>query len=193
VIPESFSFEQAAAFPEAWMTAYQALHWHAEIHVKRPRFALIHAGASGVGVAATQLVKQITGSQVIITAGSAEKIDFCKGVGADYGINYKEGEFQSKVLEITGGEGVDVVLDFVGATYWSQNIECLAADGRMVVLGLMGGREAGATNLGAILRKRLRIQGSTLRARPIPSSRSWLKSWRSTPCRSCRAESYESS
>eukprot|EP01094_Clydonella_sp_ATCC50884_P012672 TRINITY_DN22976_c0_g1_i1.p1 TRINITY_DN22976_c0_g1~~TRINITY_DN22976_c0_g1_i1.p1 ORF type:complete len:334 (-),score=93.20 TRINITY_DN22976_c0_g1_i1:81-1082(-) len=166
-IPEFLTFEQAAAFPEAWMTAYQALRWVADVDSMAVDWILIHAGASGVGVAATQLIKHMKpGVKVIATAGSAEKLSFCKGVGADHAVNYKEEDFHQAVMGLTGNAGVNVVIDFVGASYWTKNIDCLALDGRMVILGLMGGREAEHTNLGAILKKRLRIQGTTLRTRP---------------------------
>lgn len=161
-IPDNLSFEDAAAIPEVFLTAYQALHWIGK--VRPEEYVLIHAGASGVGTAAIQLVKA-AGAIPIVTAGSARKLDFCLKLGAKVAINYKDGEFSTHVLEATNNKGVDLILDFIGAAYWEQNMTCLAMDGRMVLLATMGGAAVDELNLGQILRKRVQVQGTTLRSR----------------------------
>eukprot|EP01100_Stratorugosa_tubuloviscum_P000741 TRINITY_DN1165_c0_g1_i2.p1 TRINITY_DN1165_c0_g1~~TRINITY_DN1165_c0_g1_i2.p1 ORF type:complete len:359 (+),score=205.57 TRINITY_DN1165_c0_g1_i2:51-1079(+) len=171
-IPTSFSFDKAAAIPEAYLTAFQALHWLGEVEQKekmnsnRKLNILIHAGGSSVGVSATQLMK-IRGHKVIVTAGSEEKLEKCQKIaGADVAINYKQGDFSIKVLEATEQKGVDILLDFVGAPYWQQNIQSLGFEGTMIILGLLGGGNITTEfNMSSILAKRLQIKGSTLRTR----------------------------
>ena len=126
---------------------------------------LIHAGASGVGTAGIQMARE-TGANVLVTAGSAEKIAYCIELGAAAGCNYKERGFADWVHERTDGRGVDVIEDFIGAAYWDDNLKSLATGGRLVLVGFMGGTKA-QTNLGLILMKRLRIFGSVLRSRPL--------------------------
>ena len=125
---------------------------------------LIHAGASGVGTAAIQLVRG-AGATAIITAGSAKKLDFCTKLGAKVAINYKAGDFLPDVLEATDNRGVDIILDFIGANYWHQNLSALAIDGRMILLATMSGGLVNETDLRKILVKRLQIIGTTLRSR----------------------------
>ncbi|MFQ5583547.1 MAG: NAD(P)H-quinone oxidoreductase [Calditrichia bacterium] len=161
-IPANLSFEQAAAIPEAFLTAFQALFWLGNLQTGYN--VLIHAGASGVGSAAIQLVK-ISGAQAITTAGFAEKIQFCKNLGAELAINYKEGEFAPKVMDATGGRGVDVIIDFIGAPYWEQNVGCLASDGRIVILATMGGAVIEKFDLRALFKKRGQLITSSLRSR----------------------------
>jgi len=163
-IPQSLSFEQAAAIPEVFLTAYQALFWLGDIQPEQN--VLVHAGASGVGTAAIQLIREAD-AHAIITAGSAKKLDFCSGLGAKVAINYKAGDFAPDVLEATGDRGADIILDFIGAPYWAQNLSCLATDGRFIILALMGGSKIDEFNLLTILRKRLKIIGTTLRARDL--------------------------
>ncbi len=158
-VPESISFEEAAGIPETFLTACQALLWIGEI--SDDETVLIHAGASGVGTAAIQIAKQLFNARIIVTAGSSEKLNLCKSLGADAGINYKTDDF----ADVIGESSVDLILDFVGSSYWHQNIRVLAMDGRMVHLGLLGGSSVDKMNLGIILRKRLTIRGSTLRNR----------------------------
>ncbi|KAI9204406.1 quinone oxidoreductase [Polychytrium aggregatum] len=164
-IPHSFSFVQAAAIPETWFTAYQAIHFVTEF--KAGETILIHGGASGVGTAAIQLAKLAKADKIIVTAGSDDKTDFCKSLGATHGINYKTEDFQAKVLEYTGGKGANVIIDMVGAQYWDKNLGALALDGRMVMLAFLGGSVIKESNLAVILKHRLRIQGSTLRSRSL--------------------------
>ena len=160
-IPGDLSFEQAAAIPEVFLTAYQNLFNVARL--ASGQTVLIHAGASGVGTAAIQLVCEAGGSS-LVTAGSLEKIARCVALGARAGWNYKDGPFAPWVVEQTGGRGVDIVLDFVGAPYFEQNLQALAVDGRMVVIGTMGGAEVGKFSLRTLMSKRLLIAGAGLRS-----------------------------
>ncbi|KAK3773329.1 hypothetical protein RRG08_023214 [Elysia crispata] len=163
-VPSQFSMSQAAAVPEVWITAYMLLHKLG--HLTKDDTVLIHAGGSGVGTAAVQLIKQ-SGAKCIITAGSQEKIDFVKTLGAAAGINYKEEAVAERVLELTNGKGVDLVLDCVGASMYEENLKALALDGRWIVYGLMGGAIKSDVNLGGLLRKRASLIFSTLRSRSL--------------------------
>ena len=162
-IPWGLSYTEAAAIPEVFLTAYQALSWLAKL--QRGETICIHAGASGVGTAAIQLAKQI-GAKVIVTA-SQQKHALCKSLGADYTIDYKNEDFQSRIMEYTDGVGVDVLIDFIAAPYFQKNLNSMALDGRMVMLSLMGGVKVEDVNLVNILRKRIHIMGSTLRSRNL--------------------------
>lgn len=124
--------------------------------------ALIHAGASGVGTAAIQLAKA-AGCSVIVTAGSPEKREACLQLGADLALDYREGPFFPDVMAYTQNHGVDVILDFVGASYWEQNISALALDGKLIIVGLLGGAKVQDVNLGLLLSRRLQIVGTSLR------------------------------
>ena len=164
-IPPGLDFEQAAGVAEVFLTAHQVLFFVAAL--KPGDSALIHAGASGVGTAAIQLCKAV-GAKAIVTAGSPEKIEFCRQLGASYGINYKsEPDFSSKVLEYTGGSGVNVIIDPIGASYFEPNLSAIAMDGRWVLLAAMGGAKVPNANLAKILIKRVTLSGSTLRARDL--------------------------
>jgi NADPH:quinone reductase-like Zn-dependent oxidoreductase len=160
-IPENLSFEQAAAIPEVFLTAYQNLFNVA--HLAPGQTVLVHAGASGVGTAAIQLIRESGGSS-LVTAGSTEKIARCVALGARAGWNYKDGPFAPWVAEQTGGRGVDILLDFVGAPYFEQNLEALAVDGTMVVIGTLGGADVGKFSLRTLMSKRLQISGAGLRS-----------------------------
>jgi putative PIG3 family NAD(P)H quinone oxidoreductase len=162
-IPVNFSFVEAAAIPEVFLTSYQALIWLGKL--KQKQKVLIHAGGSGVGTAAFQLAK-ILDTKIMVTASSS-KHPLCKKLGADVAIDYNEGPFQSKVLDFTNGEGVDLIIDFIGEPYFHQNLNCLKTDGRMVILAAMGGGKVQEVDLLKILRKRINIKGSTLRSRPL--------------------------
>ena len=162
-IPENLDFLAAAAIPEAFLTAFQALVWIAQL--KAGETVLIHAGASGVGTAALQLARLI-GARAFVTA-SSEKHTLCRSLGAEQCIDYKTQDFADCILDWTNGRGVDVVLDFLGASYLERNLKSLAMDGRMVMLAIMGGAQAAGINLGTVLIKRLSIHGSTLRARTL--------------------------
>jgi len=164
-LPDSLSIEQVAAVPEVFLTAFQALHWLGGLWTEPTETVLIHAGASGVGTAAIQLAKLKPHTKVFVTAGSQEKIDFCKSYGADDGINYKEQDFAKEIDRLTNGNGVDIIVDFIGADYFERNLQCLNFDGRLINLAMMSGTKVANLNLGPIQRKRLRIIGSTLRMR----------------------------
>lgn len=161
-IPDSMTYTQAAAIAEAFLTAYQSVVWLADL--KAGETILVHAGASGVGTAATQLAKQI--GATVYTTASLRKHETCQKMGADLCINYKEESFEEVVLR-NKPTGVDVVIDFIGAPYFSKNLKALGMDGRMVMLGFLGGVKTAETNLAPILFKRLKIMGSTLRARTL--------------------------
>lgn len=163
-IPDSWSFEEAAAIPEVFLTAYQAIFYLAKF--QKGESILIHAGASGVGTAAIQLVKSLGAKNIIITA-SAPKHEICKSLGATHTIDYKTQDFEKEVLQITNNQGVDVVIDFLSAAYIQRNINSLGMDGRMVMLALMGGIQVENLFIAKILTKRLHIMGSTLRARTL--------------------------
>lgn len=163
-IPEGFDFEKATAIPEVFLTAYQAIFYLSKL--KKGERILIHAGASGVGTAAIQLAKSLGAKQIIVTA-SAGKHQICRDLGADFTIDYKTQNFEEEVANITDGEGVDVIIDFLAAPYFQKNLNSLNFDGRMVMLALMGGWKVEELILANILRKRLHIMGSTLRARTL--------------------------
>lgn len=162
-IPENLSYEESAAFPESFYTAYLNLFELGRL--EKREFCLIHSGASGVGVAAIQLAK-ISGAKVITTAGSSEKISKCLDLGADHAFNYKKERFAEKIRQLDNFEGIDLILDTVGAKFASDNIDILSYRGRMIIIGLLGG-SASELDLGLVLRKNILIQGSTLRNRPL--------------------------
>lgn len=159
-LPPHWTFAEAAAVPEAFLTAYQALF--AIGGLQRGEAVLIHAGASGVGTAAIQLAR-LQGAEVLVTA-SAAKHAACAALGAAHCIDYRTESFSRTALDLTGGQGVQLIVDLVGAPYWQDNLRCLALDGRLVLLSIMGGAQADS-DLALILRKRLTISGSTLRNR----------------------------
>lgn len=161
-IPENLSYDEAAAIPEVFLTAYQALHWHGRI--KPGETVLVHAGASGVGTAAIQLAKRHS-CRVIATTRSAGKANACISLGANDVIISDEKDFAEEVLALTEGAGADVIIDFVGAAYLAQNLKCLAMDGRLVLLALMGGYKVEEFNLLSLVSKRATIVASTLRNR----------------------------
>lgn len=162
-IPRGWSFEEAAALPEVFLTAWQALVWLGQIG--EGETVLIHAGASGVGTAAIQLANRLFGCRVITTAGSEEKLEVCRNLGADLAINYREEEFSERIRSETGPESVDLIIDFIGAPYWEKNLNSLSQDGRLIILAMMGGAVGDRLRLGPLLRKRLTVRGSTLRNR----------------------------
>lgn len=162
-LPDSLTFEEGAAIPEVFLTAYQTLFWLGQL--KNSEKVLIHAGASGVGTAAIQLVKQLTSAKIFVTAGSAEKLELCQTLGADVLINYHEDDFNQRIEKATVGEGVDVILDFVGASYWKQNLNSVAYDGRIILIGILGGSMVNEVNLMQLLEKRVTIIGTLLTPR----------------------------
>lgn len=162
-LPDNMSFETAAAIPEVFLTAYQALQWLAKL--ENGEKILIHAGASGVGSAAIQIAKEM-GAEVFVTA-SAGKHEHCLALGASKAIDYRSQDFHKEIMNLTDNQGVNVIIDFMAASYFQQNIDSLALDGRMVILALLGGAQLAECNLSRILAKRLQIIGSTLRSRKL--------------------------
>ncbi len=162
-VPDDWTIEQAAAIPEVWFTAYVNLF--REGGLQPGERILIHAGGSGVGTAAVQLAKAI-GAEAYVTAGAEVKLQRCRDLGASLAINYKEQNFLDEVMAFTNNEGVDVILDPVGANYLGMNLKVLRRYGRLVSIGLLSGAKA-EMNMGMLLGKRLRVIGSTLRTRPL--------------------------
>ncbi|MDE2696053.1 MAG: NAD(P)H-quinone oxidoreductase [Chloroflexota bacterium] len=162
-VPDGLSFDEAAAIPEVYLTAFDALFQHCELLPGES--VLVHAAGSGVGTAAVQLAA-ISGCRVYGTAGSAEKLAKAADLGLDVGINYQDTDFAEVIAEDTGGAGVNVILDVIGAPYWERNLASLGVRGRMVLVGTMGGGRL-ETNLGLLMGKRLRVHGTVLRARPL--------------------------
>lgn len=162
--PPHLGWEQAAGVPETWITATQALHFVGRFAAGKT--VLWHAGASGVSIAGIQLARRAGAAAVYATAGSREKCDFVVGeLGATAAFNYKEQDWVEEVKNATGGKGVDLVIDFVGADYFQKNLDVAARDGKIVLLGLMSGLNVKDINIGPILFKRLTLEGSTLRSR----------------------------
>jgi NADPH2:quinone reductase len=159
--PDAMSWAEAASLPEVWMTAWLNLVEVAGLQAGE-RF-LVHAGASGVGAAAIQLAC-LLGAEAVASASADEKLDFCRELGAVQAFNARREPVFSTQIKAKGG--VDVILDPVGGSYFRENLACLKPDGRLVVIGIMGGRSA-ELNLGLLLVKRLRIMGSTLRSQPL--------------------------
>lgn len=164
-IPDNFSYEEAAAVPEVFLTAFQAVIWLGKL--QQNETILIHAGASGVGTAAIQLAKVLRNARVAVTAGSDEKLSLCESLSADLMINYKEQNFAEVIEKEFGKNSVDVTIDFVGSPYWEMNVRSMAMDGRVVYLAILGGATVEKMSLLPILRKRLTISGSTLRNRTL--------------------------
>lgn len=159
-IPENLGFVEAAAAAEVFFTAF--LNLFLEAKIKAGETLLVHGGGSGVGTAAIQLA-MARGVTTITTAGSPDKLERCLNLGAAFAINYNTEDFAARILEISAGEGVDVVLDWIGAPYLNKHIEILKSRGRLVIIGLMGGNKA-ELSLAPLLTKRLRLIGSVLRS-----------------------------
>jgi putative PIG3 family NAD(P)H quinone oxidoreductase len=162
-IPASLSFERAAAIPEAFLTASEALFTLGKLGSED--WVLIHAAAGGVGSAAVQLAK-LFGARVVASVGTREKAEWVKGLGADAVVNYREADFADACLTATEGRGVNVILDFVGASYTERHLRCLAEAGRWIVLGLLGGAQA-SIDLGQVLRRRFELLGLVMRSRSL--------------------------
>jgi NADPH2:quinone reductase len=162
-VPAGYSMIEAAALPETFFTV-----WHNVFErgaLKAGESLLVQGGASGIGTTAIQLAKAF-GARVIVTAGADEKCAACVALGADKAVNYKTHDFAAEALTFTGGKGVDVVLDMVAGSYVPRELECLAEDGRLVIIALQGGAKA-ELNFGTLMRKRLTVTGSTLRPRTV--------------------------
>jgi len=162
-VPSALTLEEAAAIPEVFLTVFLNVFQLAQL--PDGGALLVHGGGSGIGTAAIQLAKRARAS-VIVTAGSDAKCAQCKALGADVAVNYRTEKFVDAVKQATGGRGVDVVLDSIGAPYLEDNLASLAIGGRLALIGLMGGAKA-EINLGALLARRQSLIGSTLRTRPL--------------------------
>jgi len=160
--PKGFDALRAAALPETYFTVWANLFGHGRLVAGES--VLIHGGTSGIGVTAIQLGKAF-GATVLATAGSAEKVAACLKLGADVAIDYRAQDFGEAVKQATGGKGVDVVLDMVGAPYFAKNIRALKLDGRLVMIAFLNGHVAENVDLRPIMVKRLTVTGSTMRPR----------------------------
>ncbi|MFD5971974.1 NAD(P)H-quinone oxidoreductase [Streptomyces bacillaris] len=162
-VPDGVELTVAAALPEVTATVWSNVFMVA--HLRPGETVLIHGGSSGIGTMAIQLAKAV-GARVAVTAGSPEKLARCAELGADILINYREQDFVEEVRENTAGAGADVILDIVGAKYLDRNVQALAVNGRLAIIGLQGGVK-GELNLGALLAKRAAVTATSLRGRPI--------------------------
>jgi putative PIG3 family NAD(P)H quinone oxidoreductase len=160
--PAGVELATAAALPEVTCTVWSNVFLLGGL--RRGENFLVHGGAGGIGTMAIQLAAR-AGARVFATAGSAEKLAVCRELGADVTINYRDEDFVERVKEETGGAGVDVVLDNMGAKYLARNAEALAADGRLMIIGMQGGTKA-ELDLGLLMRKRGSVHATTLRSRP---------------------------
>lgn len=162
-IPKGLSLVEAAGLPETYFTVWSNVFQRGRLSGEET--LLVHGGASGIGTTAIQLARAL-GHQVYATVGSDERVRAVQALGATLGINYKTQDYAAVVKEATGGRGVDVILDMVAGDYIARNLTCLADDGRVVIIAVLGGVKANF-DAGQVLRRRLTITGSTLRARPV--------------------------
>lgn len=162
-VPQGLSDLEAAGLPETFFTVWSNVFERGRLQPGET--LLVQGGSSGIGVTAVQMAKAL-GAQVIVTVGSEAKAQACLDLGADHAINYKTQDFVREVADLTGGRGVDVILDMVAGAYVAREIDSLAEDGRLVIIAVQGGVKA-EINAGAVLRRRLTITGSTLRPRPV--------------------------
>ena len=161
-VPQGVSLVDAAGLPEVTCTVWSNVFLVANI--QPGQVLLVHGGSSGIGTMAIQLAKAV-GAHVAVTAGSQAKLDVCRELGAEFLVNYREEDFVERVRELTKGHGADVILDNMGAKYLARNVEALAVNGRLVTIGLMGGRK-GELDMGMLLAKRAAVIATSLRARP---------------------------
>ena len=162
-VPAGLSDVQAASLPETYFTVWSNVFDRGQL--KAGEILLVQGGSSGIGVTAIQVAKAL-GATVIATVGSDAKCQAVLDLGADFAINYKTEDFEIAVKRLTNGRGVDVILDMVAGPYVEKEVNCLAEDGRLVIIAVQGGVQS-SLNAGLVLRKRLTITGSTLRARPV--------------------------
>lgn len=162
-VPAGFDDVHAASLPETFFTVWSNVFDRGRLQPGES--LLIQGGTSGIGVTAIQLAKAF-GATVIATAGSDDKCAACRALGADHAINYRNQDFSAVAKDLTGGQGVNVILDMVAGDYVAREVECLAEDGRLVIIAVQGGIQSGF-NAGLVLRRRLVITGSTLRPRPV--------------------------
>lgn len=162
-VPSGLSDVEAASLPETFFTVWSNVFDRAKL--QRGETLLVQGGSSGIGVTAIQMARAL-GATVIVTAGSDDKCRACIALGADHAVNYRTHDFVAEAKRLTDGKGVNVVLDMVAGDYVAREIECLAEDGRLVIIAVQGGIQSGF-NAGLVLRRRLTITGSTLRPRSI--------------------------
>jgi putative PIG3 family NAD(P)H quinone oxidoreductase len=162
-VPAGVDLVTAAGLPEVACTVWSNVFMVAGL--RSGESILVHGGASGIGTMAIQLAKAV-GARVFVTAGTEAKLSRCRELGAELGVNYRDEDFVERVKEATGGAGVDVILDNMGAKYLPRNVDALAVNGRLVVIGLQGGVK-GELNLNSLLRKRAAVAATSLRARPL--------------------------
>ena len=162
-VPKGWSALEAASLPETFFTVYSNIFDRARL--AEGEILLVQGGSSGIGVTAIQMATAL-GHRVFATAGTDDKCRACESLGAERGINYRSEDFVEVVKSLTGGKGANVIIDMVAGDYVSREINCLADDGRIVVIALLGGSH-GELNFGDIMRRRLTITGSTLRPRPV--------------------------
>lgn len=162
-VPKGLSDVEAASLPETFFTVWSNVWDRAKLQPGET--LLVQGGTSGIGVTAIQMARAL-GSRVIATAGSEAKVKACLELGADAAINYRTQDFAEEAKKLTGGAGVNVILDMVAGAYVAREIECLAEDGRLVIIAVQGGIKS-EFNAGLVLRRRLAITGSTLRPRPV--------------------------
>ena len=169
-IPGGVGLQDAAGLPEVACTVWSNLVLTA--HLSQGQLVLIHGGASGVGTHAIQVAREL-GARVAITAGSSAKLELCRELGADITIAYRDEDFVARVHDATDGAGADLILDIMGAAYLDRNLDALASDGQLIVIGMQGGIK-GELNLGKLIGKRARVIGTALRGRPVtgPSGKS---------------------
>lgn len=161
--PKGLSDVEAASLPETFFTVWSNVFERGRL--QKGETLLVQGGSSGIGVTAIQMAKAL-GATVIVTAGSADKCAACLALGADHAINYRDADFAEESKKLTGGAGVNVILDMVAGSYVAREINCLAEDGRLVIIAVQGGVKS-EINAGLVLRRRLTVTGSTLRARPV--------------------------
>jgi len=162
-VPAGLSDVQAASLPETFFTVWSNVFDRSRLQAGET--LLVQGGSSGIGVTAIQMAKA-AGAKVIVTVGNADKVRACLSLGADHAIDYKTQDFVAEVKHLTGGKGVDVILDMVAGSYVAREIDCLAEDGRLAIIAVQGGTQS-QFNAGLVLRRRLTITGSTLRPRPV--------------------------
>jgi NADPH2:quinone reductase len=171
-VPKGLSDIEAASLPETFFTVWSNVFDRGRLQAGET--FMVQGGTSGIGVTAIQMAKAM-GAKVIATAGSDDKCAACLKLGADHAINYKAKDFAEEAKTITGGAGVDVILDMVAGSYVAREVQCLAEDGRLVIIAVQGGVKS-EFNAGLVLRRRLHITGSTLRPRPVPFKAAIAKS-----------------
>ncbi len=168
-IPKGLDFIQAAAIPETYFTVWDNVFERGGLRCGE-RF-LVHGGAGGIGTTAIQLAKVLRRAEIYTTCGSDGKCRFCQRLGADVTINYRREDFADMINQMTGGEGVNLILDIIGGPYLQKNLRSLAVGGRLIIIAVQGGPRA-EINLLPVFLKRLVITGSTLRPRPVPEKAS---------------------